>query len=183
MVPGQQVWGNRFRGQPGQPAPATRAVLSARSCGQSDREQQRTGLGTGCQLGQLRCCYAYAVSNCRIVPTGTLQASQLQPRRRGWHLDPSQGPHVLIGNLDQTTRGVRTDPTQRPPVSPMQQSLSHLSRDTGNSSHVIDGKRATRHQIAQLSSERARIHPLLGTSIAAGRRGHAIVPFVEAFYL
>jgi hypothetical protein len=159
------------------------AVLSARSCGQPDREQQRTRLGTGCQLSQLRGCYAYAVSNYRIIPTGPLQASQLQPGRGGWHLDPSQGPHVLIGNLDQATRGIRTDPTQRPTVSPMQQSLSHLSRDAGNSSHVIDGERATRHQIAQLSSERARIHPLLGTSIATGRRGHAHCPFVEAFYL
>jgi hypothetical protein len=169
--------------QPGQPAPAMCAVLSARSCGQPDREQQGTRLGTGRQLSQLRGCYAYAVSNYRIIPTGPLQTSQLQPGRGSRHLDPSQGPHVLIGNLDQATRGIGTDPTQRPTLSPMQQSLSHLSRDTGNSSHVLDGERATRHQIAQLSSERAGVHPLIGTSIAVGRRGHTTRPFVEAFYL
>ena len=73
------------------------------------------------------------------------------------HLDPSQGPHVLIGNLDRRRAVSGLIRRNGRPSPPMQQSLSHLSRDTGNSS-VIDGERAARHQIAQLSSERARIH-------------------------
>ena len=91
---------NSSGGQRGQSAAVAQTVGSAGGRGQADREQEGTSIGTSRQFDELGSRDADSLSDRQILPSGAIQATQLQPRWSGRHHDSPQRLDMLVGNLD-----------------------------------------------------------------------------------
>src|SRR5215217_3083815 len=83
---------------------------------------------------------------------------------------------MLVRNLDQPTRRVGADPSQRAAVSSMEQAVGQSGRNASNCGYVLECERAACHQVAQLGSKWPCIHPVIANLNPFGEHRHSNVP-------